>query len=452
MATSASLGGGFTLVFNGDTANPSFQILGPAGPTGGPIIGRNEYPLRVLVESVQRTRVKESVLGTTLITFEGPSGQLVLSTDVAATVLAALGPTALSLVNQAKTQQTTDPQPPPPGAEPTPEPQKTPAATPDTTGPSESFSEAFADLIDEPETTTDPSILDDDFDDDFDAAFADFDDDFDDGFDEDFDEEFDEDFDEDSEGNAREVIGRIDWRVKLSLAPDSDYFYKNSKYAGILEPLLKQKGVVFPYTPNITVNYLANYEPASIVHSNYKVFQYSNSYVDTVTITCDFTAQDDKEAKYMLAVIHFFKSMTKMFYGTDQNPRAGTPPPLCYLRGMGTYQFRDHPLAITSFSYALPNDVDYISTTGPSITGFFVAGDNQSSSLRLPANILPGGEAPSAVFPEEENVGNSDLTWVPSKIQMTITGVPVVSRNDVSNNFSLEDYSSGIGLADKGFW
>jgi hypothetical protein len=232
------------------------------------------------------------------------------------------------------------------------------------------------------------------------------------------------------------------------LAPDSTYFYNNPA-AGILAPLISTNGVIFPYTPAININYVANYEPASIVHNNYKVFQYSNSFIDSVTITCDFTAQDDGEANYMLAVIHFFRSLTKMFFGQDQQPKAGTPPPLCYLRGMGAYQFANHPLAVSSFAYNLPNDVDYISTAGPITTQAPTATNNLSSSLRLPPNVVPGGVAAPPMF-ESKPIADR-LTWVPTKMQMVITCIPMMSRNEVSNVFSLEEYSNGI-LVSEGFW
>jgi hypothetical protein len=244
------------------------------------------------------------------------------------------------------------------------------------------------------------------------------------------------------------VNGRVDWRARLSLAPDSTYFYNNPA-AGILAPLISTNGVIFPYTPAININYVANYEPASIVHNNYKVFQYSNSFIDSVTITCDFTAQDDGEANYMLAVIHFFRSLTKMFFGQDQQPKAGTPPPLCYLRGMGAYQFANHPLAVSSFAYNLPNDVDYISTAGPITTQSPTATNNLSSSLRLPSNVVPGGVAAPPMF-ESKPIADR-LTWVPTKMQMVITCIPMMSRNEVSNVFSLEEYSNGI-LVSEGFW
>jgi hypothetical protein len=244
------------------------------------------------------------------------------------------------------------------------------------------------------------------------------------------------------------VNGRVDWRARLSLAPDSTYFYNNPA-AGILAPLISTNGVIFPYTPAININYVASYEPASIVHNNYKVFQYSNSFIDSVTITCDFTAQDDGEANYMLAVIHFFRSLTKMFFGQDQQPKAGTPPPLCYLRGMGAYQFANHPLAVSSFAYNLPNDVDYISTAGPITTQAPTATNNLSSSLRLPPNVVPGGVAAPPMF--ESKPIEDRLTWVTTTMQMVITCIPMMSRNEVSNVFSLEEYSNGI-LVSEGFW
>ncbi len=147
-----------------------------------------------------------------------------------------------------------------------------------------------------------------------------------------------------------------DWRVRLSLAPSAGYLYK-AQNPGILGPLQKTDGVIFPYIPQIQVTYAAHYDPADLTHSNYKIFQYKNSSVDQLSITCDFTAQDTEEANYMLAVIHFFRSVTKMFYGQDEIPKPGTPPPLCYLSGMGDFQFDRHPLAISSFIVRLYNSV-----------------------------------------------------------------------------------------------
>ena len=245
---------------------------------------------------------------------------------------------------------------------------------------------------------------------------------------------------------------RNDWRVRLALSDDPgvNYLYK-APDPGILKPLNKTNGVIFPYTPTISVNYAANYNPTELVHSNYKVFQYSSSSIDLVTIMSDFTAQDEYEANYLLAVIHFFRSATKMFYGQDQNPRKGTPPPLCYIYGMGSHQFAGQPLAIQSFSYNLPNNVDYIKTS--------VGGDTASATTQ-PARMAGTGAAPGGVLPPPKftpTVSPDNVSWIPSKIQLSITCVPMMNRNAVSNEFSFEKYATGTllnGVRSRsgGFW
>ncbi len=235
-----------------------------------------------------------------------------------------------------------------------------------------------------------------------------------------------------------------DWRVRLSLAPGANYLYKASD-PGILLPLNATNGVIFPYTPSISVVYAAQYDPFDLVHSNYKSYNYKSSSVDQISITCEFTAQDTFEANYLLAVIHFFRSVTKMFYGQDEKPDLGTPPPLCYLSGLGAFQFDKHPLAITSFNYSLPTDVDYIRATHTTTSG----GVNKSPSNE---GITPtiaqirgaptGGNTGSPKW--QVNTGGSVTpTYVPTKMQIQISAVPIVSRNDISRAFSLRKYATG---------
>ena len=255
---------------------------------------------------------------------------------------------------------------------------------------------------------------------------------------------------------------QVDWRVRLHLAPNANYLYKDPeiKKSDILYPLLDTKGVIFPYTPSINVQYAASYSPAEVVHSNYKIFQYKGSSVDTVTIGCDFTAQDNNEANYLLAVIHFFRSVTKMFYGQDQNPNPGVPPPLCYLSGLGQFQFNNHALVVTGFTYDLPTDVDYIRAGSPTtIAGTPLndfgsrAGVADPVKNRTTNNSVPVGGRPFApMFLQQSTyLSNSSVTYVPTKMKMSITCSPVVSRNQVSNKFSLKQYATG-DLLKGGFW
>ena len=240
-----------------------------------------------------------------------------------------------------------------------------------------------------------------------------------------------------------------DWRVKLSLGPGADYLYKVPPgQAGILNPLQNTGGVIFPYTPSIQINYGANYESPDVAQTNYKIYQYKNSTVDNIQITCDFTAQDTTEAEYLMAVIHFLRSVTKMFYGQDQLPRNGTPPPLCYLSGLGAFQFDNHPLVITNFTYTLPNDVDYIragsslQSAGVNLSSYqFKVNTSVLSNVRRnSAGLAPGGGVKE---PQFQNLSNTKATYVPTKMQISISCLPIVTRYDISQRFSLNKYGTG---------
>ena len=254
--------------------------------------------------------------------------------------------------------------------------------------------------------------------------------------------------------DASNFKAKEDWRVRLSLAPGASYLYKANP-AGILAPLQATDGVIFPYTPEITVNYVANYDPTELTHSNYKFFTYRGSAVDSITISCEFTAQDTFEAQYLLAVIHFFRSITKMFYGLDNGPANGTPPPLCYLSGLGAFQFDAHPMAISNFTYKLPTDVDYI-IAGSTATPAGVNRQNnpsqgkpgesimaQASAARMDSGGLNFGATVAPTSWQTTNTGSKDATYVPTKINLSITAYPIITRNDISNNFSLKKYATG---------
>jgi hypothetical protein len=256
--------------------------------------------------------------------------------------------------------------------------------------------------------------------------------------------------------------GNGDWRVRLSLAPYSDYLY-NATGAGILRPLTATNGVIFPYTPNISTTYSANYDKYDLIHSNYRGLFYKSSSVGDLQIRGTFTAQDTREAEYLLAVIHFFRSVTKMFYGQDAE--RGTPPPLVYLSGYGDQQFSSHPCVVGAFNYSLPNEVDYIRTNGPNNFGPNMSnrqtptasspgGANFSGAIRLANALLNKGAIPQlpAANPLRSSVNNTnEFTYVPTKMEIDITLIPVQTRSQVSKQFSLKEFANG-NLLKKGFW
>lgn len=145
-----------------------------------------------------------------------------------------------------------------------------------------------------------------------------------------------------------------DWKVRISVHPSTFSF------GGVLEPLQDRGGVIFPYTPQITTTYQANYSPQKFTHSNYNHFAYENSEIQTIQISGEFTAQDQQEARYVLACIYFFRTVTKMYFGDDQ--RAGNPPPLVFLDGFGEQYFKRVPCVVTAFTHTMPAEVDYLET------------------------------------------------------------------------------------------
>jgi hypothetical protein len=253
-----------------------------------------------------------------------------------------------------------------------------------------------------------------------------------------------------------------DWRVRLRLAPNAEYLYKDSSNE-ILKPLLASDGVVFPYMPTISTTYNASYESTELTHSNYRGQFYKSSYVGDISLSGTFTAQDTVEANYLLAVIHFFRSVTKMFYGQDAE--RGAPPPLVYLIGLGQYQFNNQPCVVSSFNYSLPNDVDYIRTKpnnyninlGPRQTKSDNGPFGQISSIidrlknaALPKGALPG--VPDQSLVTAQSVSNiDDNTYVPTRMDIQLTLLPMQTRSQQSQQFSVKQFANG-NLLKGGFW
>lgn len=171
-------------------------------------------------------------------------------------------------------------------------------------------------------------------------------------------------------------------------------------------PLVPTNGVLFPYTPQITVNHAATYNAENLTHSNYAYQFYQSSTVEEISITGTFASKNAIDANYVVAAQHFFRTVTKMFYGQDE--WAGVPPPVLRLDGHGDLQFSSVPIVITSFSVNYPDDVDYITT------------NNQRFETRVP--VIQ---------------------------QFNINCRPIYSRKSISGEFSLTGFAAGQLLAVK---
>ena len=272
--------------------------------------------------------------------------------------------------------------------------------------------------------------------------------------------------DEPSVSEQRTGVNKDDWRVRLRLAPQSDYLY-NATDPGILAPLKPTDGVIFPYTPSITTAHVARYNPYDLPHSNYRGYFYSGSNQNEIVINAKFTAQDSKEAQYLLAVMHFLRSCTKMFYGQDA--QRGTPPPLVFLSGLGDHQFNEHPCVVSNVNINLPPDVDYISTSNTSDSSDFTGPTNKQSntSPNFVSSVLSrlfgtglgiGGVQEENPYGTAYDSSTSETIFsakgesrVPTSMEIYFNLLPIQTRSQVSDEYSLKDYASGK-LLKRGYW
>tara|TARA_S200000501_G_scaffold319360_1_gene313651 strand:+ start:45 stop:956 length:912 start_codon:yes stop_codon:yes gene_type:complete len=205
-------------------------------------------------------------------------------------------------------------------------------------------------------------------------------------------------------------VGAKDWRVSISVPSRIQEYMMGGS---LLDPL-KRTGMkcVFPYTPTVLVSHSANYNAMQPLHTNYPYYAYENSRVDQITITADFFVQNELEAQYWIAMVHFFKTVTKMNYGKDVD--RGLPPPVCRLNGYGDYTFNNVPVVISNFQFDLKKDVDYISTK------------------------LSGTQVDDTDVAE----GTQGVAWAPTESLVTVGLMPQYSRTKQSE-FNLRSFVKG---------
>jgi hypothetical protein len=161
----------------------------------------------------------------------------------------------------------------------------------------------------------------------------------------------------------------------------------------------------------------ANYQVIDTAHTNYAFQAYKNSQVDEISITGQFTVQDQTEATYWLSMMHFLRTVTKMYFGSG--PNLGNPPPICTLNGYGDFVYNNVSVVIKNFNITMSKDVDYIAA-------YIGAAGGQDGS---------------------------NLSYVPTLSDVTISCMPVYSRNQIKS-FNLDAFAKGqlvLGPDGKGF-
>lgn len=244
-----------------------------------------------------------------------------------------------------------------------------------------------------------------------------------------------------------------DWRVRLSLP--NWVSFKNSP---VLKPLKDAGGLIFPYTPQINIKSSAAYSGIQTTHTNYTFQSYTRSEPGQIQITAPMHVEDSDQALYWIAAVHYLRSVSKMFAGTD--PKAGNPPPIVFLNGYGAYVFKNIPVVVVNATIDLMNDCDYIGTE--------VVGSAASAAGNIAQNIGGLSDTLGASIPGLSGITNPISTiagglgqvggllgsfgaggtvsggraYAPTKSSFSVTLQPVYSR-DSARKFSLDQFVTG---------
>jgi hypothetical protein len=252
-----------------------------------------------------------------------------------------------------------------------------------------------------------------------------------------------------------------DWRVRLSMAKWTSF-----KSSPVLTPLKEAGGLIFPYTPTINIHGGATYNAMATTHSNYPLNAYKNSDPGAIKIEAPMFVEDPSQGLYWIAMVHYLRSLTKMFSGADS--KAGNPPPIIFLNGYGNYVFKNVPVVVTSMDVRLDSKSDYIgvNVVGSAAGGVQSAADQiggLSDSLGGLGSQIGGGfgsfigQATSIVSGIAGGVGSvagtlgslgvggsisGGVTHVPTKSTFSVTLMPMYSRDSV-RKFSLDRFVTG---------
>ena len=221
---------------------------------------------------------------------------------------------------------------------------------------------------------------------------------------------------------------QIDWRVRLTIPPSAKELRSaifGVPIGGLLDTLNESNGMFWPLTPSVIIQHSANYNALAQTHSNFPFQAYQNSQVDQINIIGEFPVQNSSDAKHWVATVHFLRTVTKMFFGKQQDLK-GNPPPILFLNGYGDHVFKNIPVIVNTFNVELRSGIDYISTSQPRTFG-------------------KSGSTYDAAFEDQSYTdrtakGENDTTWAPTLSNISVLITPVYSRQSVSE-FSLSEFA-----------
>lgn len=224
----------------------------------------------------------------------------------------------------------------------------------------------------------------------------------------------------------------MDRRARIRPKPGAEtYVYGDAGGRGLLSVLRVTNGMVFPTTPTIAESHQVSYSSYSPTHSIAKFNSYERTENVNIQISGDFFVTNASEARYLLACIHFLRSVTKMDFGANSNTR-GTPPPVLIFSAYGNFMYNDVPVIIKGAAFTLQPDIDYIQVPLSGIDDT-MGGDNLKSASDF----------------YRVDLSKPDRVWVPSKLSIALTLEQQTTGEWLTNHFDLNSFKRG-GLLTKG--
>lgn len=235
-------------------------------------------------------------------------------------------------------------------------------------------------------------------------------------------------------------------RVSLNIAPINRYntssYVTSSEYSKRLSYILgdsqflrtlfgNTNGLIFPYTPQISMQHNVNYEEVEILHSNLTYQYYKNTPPPGISINADFTADTPENALYMLGTIWFLRAMTKSDFGKKANRGenknyAGMPPPVLYLNGYGK-MYDNIPVIIKFFDTSFQKDRHYVNVK---------VDENGDWKVNYLNNF------DTVVYNDMKNIIYDE--WLPTEMTINITLAVQPNLKKVKDQFDLDSYKKGI--------
>lgn len=269
-----------------------------------------------------------------------------------------------------------------------------------------------------------------------------------------------------------------DYRARLGFAPIMSKKYAEIQYTklgaagrrtrdrdrgyGFLRYLTETGGIVFPYTPRISVQRSVNYQRTDVVQHNYTMFSYAGTPSKMLNVSGKFTATSPSEAVYMLAVLCALSAWTKSEtgYKTENYTREdlgsldrpgsgdgmlrgipGMPPPPLYFSAYGQMMEYETPVLLTDVNYTFEDDIQYTDIlldpyNWKVILDTYMGRTIDTIECRLPASLTINMQlavAPNAKIMRNYQTG-SNGDWVGYNV------------TDYKNGELFRDYQSGYTL------